>query len=135
EQLTRHERLGSVQAVIYVHETPRLLAVAPDLNLTLPRHQRGDHLAANRGRRLFPPAVIRPMRPVDVVIAPDARGQAEVLVKMATHPLAEQLLPAIAVLRPRLIRIGLLQWTDIRPGVIVRLQENLVQVVDGLDID
>ena len=111
--VARHERLGAVHAVIDVHEAPRLLAVAPDLDLTLPRHKRGDHFAADRGRRLFPSAVIGPVRPVDVVIARHARRQSIVLGKMAAHPLAEQLLPAISVLRHRRIRIGLLQRKDI----------------------
>ena len=52
-----------------------------------------------------PPSKV-PMRPVDVVVAGDAGLEPEVLAEMAAHPLAEQLLPAVAVLGHR--RVGVL---------------------------
>src|SRR5262249_56458019 len=54
--IARHERLGAGHAVVDVREGPCLLAVAPDLDLALSAHERDDHLAADRGRRLLPSA-------------------------------------------------------------------------------
>src|SRR5262249_31759820 len=98
DDVAPHEGQRAGHAVVDVREGPRLLAVAPDLDLALPSHERDDHLAADRGRRLLPSAVIGPVRAVDVVIARDAGRQAVVLGEMAAHPLAEELLPAVSVL-------------------------------------
>src|SRR5262249_41817653 len=91
--VTRHERPSARHTVVDVREGPRLLAVAPDLDLALPSHERDDHLAADRSRRLLPSAVERPVGAVDVVVARDARRQPVVFGKVAAHSLTEELLP------------------------------------------
>ena len=91
----------AVDAVIDIHEAAGLFAVAPDLDLVLAGELRLGDLAADRGGRLLTPAVPRAVRAVDVVVASDARCQAEVLAEVAAHPLAEELLPAVAVLGHR----------------------------------
>src|SRR5262249_6000947 len=106
-------------AVVDVHEGAGLLAVAPDLDLVLARQLGGDHLAADRGRRLLAAAVIGAVRAVDVVVARHPRGHAEVLAEVPRHALAEQLLPAVAVLRHRRIGILLLERRHVRPGLLV----------------
>ena len=73
----------AVDAVVDVHERARLLAVAPDLDLVLARQLGGDHLAADRGRRLLAAAVVGAVRPVDVVVARDPGRDAVVLAEVA----------------------------------------------------
>ena len=53
------------------------------------------------------------MRAVDVVVAGDAGLEAEVLVVVAGHPLAEQLLPAVAVLGHGRVGVVLPQRVDL----------------------
>ena len=72
-----------------------------------------DHLAADRGRRLFAAALEGAVRAVHVVIPADPRLQPEVFAEMAAHPLAEQLLPAVAVLRHGRVGVGLGKWNDV----------------------
>ena len=85
----------------------------------LARHLGGNDLAADRGRGLLAAAVIGAFRPVDVVVAGDAGGDAVILAIVAGHALAEQLLPAIAVLRHRRIGILFLQRGDVGAGLLV----------------
>src|SRR5262249_11489399 len=86
-------------AVVDVHERAGLLAAAPALDLVLARQLGGNPLAADRGRGLLASAVVGAVRAVNVVVARDAGGDAVVLAVVAGHAFAEQLLPAIAVLR------------------------------------
>ena len=60
------------------------------------------------------------MRSVDVVVAGDARDQAEVLPEVAGHPLAEELLPPVAILGHRGVCVAFAEWNDVRIGLLVR---------------
>ncbi len=108
----------STQSSAYM-KLRRLLAVAPDLDLAEPRELRRDHLAADRGRRLLAPAVVRSVRPVDVVVARDAGDEAEVLGEVVAHALAEQLLPPVAVLGLGRVRVGLPERRDLDRALAV----------------
>ena len=109
----------AVGAVVDIHERAGLLAVAPDLDLVLARHLGGDHLAADRGRRLLAAAVVGALGAVDVVVAGDPGGDAVVFTIVAGHPLAEQLLPAVAVLRHRRVGVLFLERGDVGAGLLV----------------
>ena len=109
----------AVDAVVDVHERAGLLAVAPDLDLVLARQLGVDHLAADRGRRLLAAAVTGAVRAVDIVVARDPGRDAVVLAEVAAHALAEQLLPAVAVLRHRRIGVLFLERGDVGAGLLV----------------
>src|SRR5437667_345997 len=64
-------------------------------------------------RRLLAPTIPGAPGAVDVVVARDPRFHAEILAEMPAHPLAEQFLPAVAVLRHRRVGVGFFQWSDI----------------------
>jgi hypothetical protein len=113
------QHLGALQAVVDVHERTGLLAVAPDLDLVLPAQLRRDDLPAGRRRGLFPAAVVGAVRTVHVVVPGHPGLHAVVLAEMTAHPLAEELLPTVAVLRKRRIRIGLLEGGDVRILLLV----------------
>src|SRR5688572_5504969 len=104
-----HQRLSAVEAIIDEGKAARLFTVAPDLDFAGTGQLGLDDLPADRRRRLLTAAVIRPIRTVNVVIPRDARLQTEVLGEMTAHPLAEQLFPAVAVLRHRRVRVRLAQ--------------------------
>src|SRR5579885_1013082 len=94
------------------HEAARLFAVPPDLDLVGVLELRLDHLAADRRRRLLAPARGGAVRPIDVVISHEARLETAILAEMPAHALAEELLPAVTVLRLGGIGIGLPQRND-----------------------
>ena len=92
----------------------RVCLPSPQISISLAAGELGgDDLAADGRRRLFPAAVAGAVRAVDIVIAGDAGLQAEVLAEVAAHALAEQLLPAVAVLGHGRIGVALLQRHDI----------------------
>src|SRR5690606_38227925 len=93
-----HEPQRALEAVVDVGEAARLLAVAPDLDGVVAGEHGGGHLAADGGRGLLAPALPGAEGSVDVVVAGDPSLEAEVLVEVPGHALAEQLLPAVAVL-------------------------------------
>ena len=103
----------AVHAVVDVGEAARLLAVAPDLDLVVAAQDRRGDLAADGGRRLLAAAVLGALGPVDVVVAGDAGLETEVLVEVPRHALAEELLPAVAVLGHRGVGVGLAQRLDL----------------------
>src|SRR3982075_950646 len=109
----------AVGAVVDIHERAGLLAVAPDLDLVLARELGGDHLAADRARRLLAAAVVGAFGAVDVVVARDPGGDAVVFTIVAGHPLAEQLLPAVAVVRHRRVGVFFLERGDVGAGLLV----------------
>src|SRR5688572_9109964 len=100
-QVGPHQGLSAIEAVADVGEAPGLLAVAPDLDLVLPLELRLRDLAADRGRGLLAPPLESAVRPVDVVVADNARFEPEVLGEVPAHALREELLPAVAVFRHR----------------------------------
>src|SRR5439155_11363332 len=91
---------------VNIHETARLKSVPPNLDLGLSRQLGRNHLPAYRCRSLFPPAVVGALRAVHVVVSRHARRDAEVFPEMAAHTFAEELLPAVAVLRHRGVSIA-----------------------------
>jgi len=67
-----HDPLGSLDAVVDVHEAAGLLAISPDLDL-VPTGELGlRDLPADRGGRLLPSAGPGAVRAVDVVVARNA---------------------------------------------------------------
>src|SRR4051812_5719430 len=92
------QHLCAIEAVVDIHETSRLLAVAPNFDLVLPGYDSHRYLARYRCRCLFAPPIPRSVRAIDVVIARDASLDAEIFAKVAAQALGEQLLPSIAIL-------------------------------------
>ena len=82
-----------------------------------------NHLATNCRRRFLPAAVPCAVWAVNVVVTRDACLKAKVLPEMAAHPLAEELLPTIAVFGQRGISILFLESRIV--GVFL-----LISVVD-----
>jgi hypothetical protein len=120
-KVTLVEHLDALDAIVHVHERAGLLAVAPDLDSSAARELGLDHLAAHRGRRLLPPTVVGPEGSVDVVEARHAGLDPEVLEIVAAHPLAEQLLPAVAVLGHGRVGIGFDERCHVRVGLLRRV--------------
>src|SRR5262245_738298 len=77
-----HQPVQAFDAVVYVAERSRLLAVAPDLDLVVTLQPGNGDLAAQCGRRFFAPAIPRAERSKDVVEANDADVEAVVLAVM-----------------------------------------------------
>jgi len=92
-----HDLLRPFHAVVDVHERAGLRPVAPDHDLLVAGELPRNRLAREGRRGLFPPAVVGAERTVHVVVARDAGREPEVLPEVAAHPLAEELLPAVAV--------------------------------------
>src|SRR5205085_638224 len=105
DDLAPGQALRALEAVGDVHEAAGLVAVAPDLDLVAAGELGLDHLAAHRRRCLLAAALEGAVGAVNVVVAGDARLKPEVLAEVAAHPLAEQLLPAVAVLGHGRIRV------------------------------
>ena len=114
------EHLGAVDAIVDVLEAAGLVAVAPDFDGVVAGELRFDDLAADGGGGLFAAAVLRAVRAVDVVVAGDAGLDAEVFAEVAAHPLAEELLPAVAVLGHGGVGVGFLQGGDVRDRAACR---------------
>src|SRR5215211_9477431 len=95
EDVAPHDHRCSQEAVLDVHEAPRLLPVSPDLDLVAPGELCLGDLPADRGRRLLAPTGVRPVRPVDVVIPGYARLDSVVVVEVPAHALREELLPPV----------------------------------------
>ena len=107
-----HQPVDALDAVVDVAERPRLLAVAPHLDRRAVIRER--HLPAQRRRRLLAPAVVGAARPVDVVEPHDPRLERELRRVVPAQQLAEQLLPAVGILRGRRERVLLAEPGDVR---------------------
>src|SRR6185312_16193319 len=114
------ERLGPMNAVVYVHERPGLLTIAPDLDPVVAGELGRSHFAADRRRRLFAPAVVGAVGAIHIVIPGHPGVQAEVLPEVTAHALAEQLFPAVAVLRHGGVCILLPQCGDVGVSLVLR---------------
>jgi len=90
DHLAVHEHLHALQAVVNVHETARLMAVAPNLNLMFAGELGHDHLPAHRAGAFSRPPSHVPWRAIDVVKPRQARPHAEVLAVMPAHALANK---------------------------------------------
>src|ERR1043166_5690925 len=89
QDVTGEDGLRSLKAVIDVHETAGLMAVAPDFNFMLSRELGLDDFPADCGRRLFPPAIVSAIRPINIMETGDAGLNPKILTKMAAHSFAE----------------------------------------------
>src|SRR5205814_237307 len=76
-----------------------------DLDFVAAREFRLRDLPTDSSRRLLPPAVVRAVGAIDVVVAGRARLNTEVVMEVPAHPLREELLPAVAVFRKGRIRV------------------------------
>src|SRR5918999_2207280 len=92
-----HEPVDPLDAVIDVAERPRLLTVAPDLDL--PARVDCGHLPAQGRRHLLAAAVVGPVWPVDVVKANNSSLEAELAGVVLAQALGDELFPAVGVLR------------------------------------
>src|SRR5215211_2306226 len=92
-----HQPVDPLDAVVDIAERPRLLPVAPDLDLPA-RLDRG-HLPAQCRRHLLAAAVVGPVGAVDVVKADDRRLEPELAAVVQAQALGDELLPAVGVLR------------------------------------
>src|SRR5918999_3551818 len=92
-----HEPVDPLDAVIDVAERPRLLTVAPDLDL--PARLDQGHLPAQCGGHLLAAAVVGPVWPVDVVEANNSSLEAELAGVVLAQALGDELFPAVGVLR------------------------------------
>ena len=115
--LAFHNRQGALGAVIDVHEAAGLMAVAPDFNLVFAGKLRFKHLAANGCGRLFASAGPGSKWSVDVVVPRNSALHPKVFFKVAAHPLAEKLLPSIAVFGQRWVGVCFLERNDM--GVLL----------------
>src|SRR5262249_46331414 len=84
-----HNSRRTLQAVIDIHETPRLEPISPDFDLVRVHALRLNDFAADSSGSFLAAAIPCSPRTVDVVVADNACGEAEVLAKMAGHALAE----------------------------------------------
>src|SRR5215469_12428635 len=108
-----HDHLRSQHTIIDVHEAARLVTGTPDLDLMFTRPLGLNHLAADRGRRFLTAAIPGAMRPIHIVEPGYTRDESEVLFEVPAHAFAEQLLPAVAVLRQCRISVAFLESYNI----------------------
>ena len=78
------------------------------------RDDSGDHLATDRGRGLFAPALPCPVGAVHIVEPRDARVEPEVLTEVAAHALGKELLPSVPIFRQGGVGVGLLERRNVR---------------------
>src|SRR6266487_3050468 len=119
DNLALEDGLRSFQAVVDVHEAAGLMTITPDLDLMFAGELRLDDFAANGRGRLFASAHPGAIRAIDVMEPGHAGFDAKVFPEMATHPFAEQFLPAVAVFGHRGIRVGFLEGGDVRVALLV----------------
>ena len=101
----------------------RVCSPSPQISISSRARQlRLGDLAADRRGRLLAAAVVGAVRPVDVVVARDARLDAEVVEEVPAHALREELLPAVPVLGQRRVRVLLAE----RGHVGVLLERDVV---------
>src|SRR5256885_1167045 len=83
----------------------RRRAAPPDRARARPAELGLDPLAAGGRGRLLAAGLPRAVRAVDVVIPGDSRDQPVILAEVPAHPLGEELLPTVPVLRHGGIRV------------------------------
>jgi hypothetical protein len=72
-------RQGTAKTILYVQEATALTAISLNFDFICSGKLSFDDLTANGGRSLFSTAIVGTERAIDVVIAHDARLEAEVL--------------------------------------------------------
>ena len=115
--LGMHEAVDALNAVIDVHERPRLLAITPDLDLVAVLGER--HLATDRRGGLLAAAVVGSERAVDVVEASDSSFEAVILAVVLAELFRVELLPAVSFFGLRGNRVFFLQRRDVRAVLLV----------------
>src|SRR5689334_2517589 len=140
-----HEAPDALDAVIDVAVGPRLLPVAPDLDLVAIRRQR--HLPADRGRGFLSSTFVGAQRPEDVVKPDHTSVEAMVFQVVPALPLREQLLPAVPVFRIGRVGILFAKRCDVhgvlpiagihagRRGVEIALDAMLPRRLEHVDVD
>src|SRR5215469_5804572 len=103
-----HDFVDALDAVVYVHEAARLMAIAPDFNGAAAHIYRFNYFATNGGWRFLAAAIPGAMRPVHVVESGCECRQASLRPIFLTEHLRDQLLPAVATLRHGWISIRFL---------------------------
>ena len=84
----------------------RVCSPSPQISISAAAAQyRLDDLAAYRRWRLLAPAIVGANGAVDIVVARQTRDDPEVLGEVPAHPFAEQLLPPVAILGHRGVRV------------------------------
>src|SRR5439155_18811583 len=111
--ITVHDQVDTLDAVVDPHETPGLSAVPPDLDLGPAGQLRLDDFPTGRGGGLFTPTLPRSEGTTDVVEPRHTCLQAEILPEMRAHPLGEKLLPAVTILGHGRVGVRFLQWDDL----------------------
>src|SRR6185437_284006 len=111
--------LRASYAIVDEHKASRLLSISPDVDFMDTGFFRRDHFPANGGRCFFASSCPATVRSINIVIASDAAGDIKFFFEVAAHPLAEQLLPAIAIFRQSWIGIGFFERSHIRPGLLL----------------
>ena len=82
-----HQPPHSTYTIVDIHEGPRLLPIAPDLDLMIPRIDRFNNLAAEGCGCFFPASHPGAERSVNIMKPEDPHVAAEVLVKIPAHAL------------------------------------------------
>src|SRR5580658_8784990 len=100
-------------AIVDVHEAAGLVAVAPNLNFVVAGMARLKNLAADGSGSFLAAAGPGAQRPVNIMETGDAGLHAEILVEVAAHALAEELLPAVSIFGKRGIGVFFPEWDDV----------------------
>ena len=117
-----HDAVNALHAVINIHETAGLMAVAPDGDLLVAGVNGFDHLPAQGRRGFFAAAVPGAVRAVDIVEPRDGRLHAAFMPVFLAEHFGHELFPAVTALRHGRIRIGFLEGAHV--GIL--LQQGVV---------
>src|SRR5690348_1409644 len=117
--IAMHDPIDALNAIVYIHETSRLVAVTPDFDRTALCVDGLDHLAANGSGSFLASAVPRAVRAIDVVESGGEGPQPALRPILLTKHLRDQFLPAVATLRHGGVSIGLAQRSNV--GVLLKL--------------
>src|ERR1700730_12975105 len=109
--------LYAPDAIIDIHETPRLITISPNLDFVLASSLRINHFSADSRGRFFSAAIPGSMWNINVVKPCDAALQAKILFENPTHALTEKLFPAVAVFRKGRIGVLFLYGDDVRASL------------------
>src|SRR5260221_3020517 len=103
------DRVDAFQAIIDIHETPRLMAITPDLNRSVTLIERRNHLPANGSRSFLASSIPGSERTVHIMKPGDERFHTALRPIFLAEHFRHQLLPTVTSLRHRRVSVGLLQ--------------------------
>src|SRR6266568_1514438 len=142
-----HELVHTGDAIVDEAEGPRLVAIAPDLDLRVPGELRVRYLPTNGRRRLLAPTLPRSLRPIDVVEADDTGLDGVVVAVVVTKALRHELLPPVSVFGLGGVGVLFLEGDDVgvrlpkdridasRGGIKVPLDPLLSRGFERVDVD